>query len=376
MQTHCALAIAGLFLASALAAQGQGIVLQNGVDAHFDVPYTPELIPSGGITLEAWITYDDSTITAGTYKWPTVCRQNPTPGQESYFLRVAAANTAARVLQFKVETTSGGRAVTFPFLAGAFSTWTHVAGTWDGTTQNLYVNGALVATASLGGGRIVDRGGELRVGNGDVSAPGAETWNGEIDELRIWPFARSASEIADSMNDEISGLPTGAITFGLNGIYIDSSSGLIGNPTGPIGFANNSLALAPRLALSFGVGPGSTTCLRPVAQGIGGPAVIGRAGFSWVATGVTPASSGFLLLSFGTAAPTPIFGITIHLSTSGLLAFGTTATAIGTARIPLAIPNRPALVGAGLSSQFVFIDATCGSQGLVASDAMTVGIQQ
>ena len=47
--------IASLLLTCSLAAQGTGLVLQNGVDAHFDVPYSPILLPRSGITIEAWV---------------------------------------------------------------------------------------------------------------------------------------------------------------------------------------------------------------------------------------------------------------------------------------------------------------------------------
>ncbi|MFO1054510.1 MAG: LamG domain-containing protein [Planctomycetota bacterium] len=362
-------------LTAALAAQGTGLQLQNGVDAHFDVPASPLLVPSAGITIEAWLTYDDSTVPSGTYRWPTVCRENVSPGQESYFLRVAASNNNSKSLQFKVNTASGGRSITWTFAAGQLATWTHVACTWDGTTQNIYVNGQVVSTASLGGGRILNNGGILRVGNGDVSSPGAETWNGQIDELRIWPFARSQAEIQDSMGDALSALPGGVITFGLDNSYTDSSSGLTGTTFGPIGFASNTNALTPRPAVTFPLGPGTSNCAAAPVCAIAAPPVVGRAGFAWVATGGPVNSAGLLAFAAGGSAGLNILGINLFVDTATLLPIAVNTNALGTCRVALGVPNRPGLVGAGLASQFVFVDAGCGPQGLVASNALLTAIQ-
>lgn len=365
--------LATLFLSILLSAQGTGVSLTHGIDAHFDVPYSPLILPAGGLTLEAWITYDDSVIPTGTYHWPTVCRQNPTPQLESYMVRVSASNVNNRSLQFMVRTPAGTRSIFWAFNPGQLTALTHLACTWDGNLQVIYVNGVPVASAAPGGGRIVDNGGVLRVGNGDVSSPGAETWSGTIDELRIWPFARSQAEIADSMNDALSGMPGGVLTFGLDNDFLDSSAGLQGTPFGPIAFASNALTLTPRLPVVFSLGAGTSNCTAPVSA-FGATAVIGRA-FSWVATGAAPNAPGLLAIAFGGGTAINILGVNIVVDTSTLIPLAAFANALGTCQIGLSIPNSPALIGGGLASQFVFVDAACGPQGFVASDGLIVGIQ-
>jgi hypothetical protein len=370
------LPLVALSLASLLPAQGTGIVLTNGIDAHFDVPYSPTLIPRSGITIEAWVKYDDSTIPTGTYRWPTICRQNPTPGLESYFLRVGASNTNNRSLEFKVNTVAGSRSTNYVFTAGQFANWTHLAGTWDGASLVIYVNGVAVRTLVTSGGRIADNGGVLRVGNGDVSSPGAETWNGEIDELRIWPFARSQAEIQQTMSETIGSLPGGVLSFALDNDYLDSSSGLVGTASGPIAFAPNNLVLATRAAAAFPFGGPTSTCTPAPASCIGGPAIVGGGGFAWVGVNGPANASGLLALAFGSApSPTVVLGVAIWLDPNTLMTFGTSTNPLGACHVPLPIPNSPSLSGAGLSSQFVFLDAACGPQGLVATDGLAIGIQ-
>ena len=94
-----AVALATAALATTLAtlpAQSTGIRLNNAVDGFVEVPYSPEVVPQGGITVEAWVTYDDATIPA-SWSYPTVVRQNRNAGQESFFLRVNAKEGALLV---------------------------------------------------------------------------------------------------------------------------------------------------------------------------------------------------------------------------------------------------------------------------------------
>ena len=79
--------------------------------------------------------------------------------------------------------------------------WTHLATTYDGTTQRFYVNGVLVGTANpvVAGSQntIVTSNGALRIG-GDASSTG-EFFQGLIDEVRVYNRALSAAEIATDM---------------------------------------------------------------------------------------------------------------------------------------------------------------------------------
>lgn len=74
--------------------------------------------------------------------------------------------------------------------------WTQLAGTWDGVTQRLYVNGALVASQAAAGTH--DDTGILRIGHSVTSARG---WAGLIDEIRVYTRALGPHEIAQLYND-------------------------------------------------------------------------------------------------------------------------------------------------------------------------------
>ena len=74
--------------------------------------------------------------------------------------------------------------------------WIHLAGTYDGTRQRLYVNGAEVASLPASG-PITESAGPLRMGGNGVWG---EYFAGRIDEVRIYNRALSVAEIQADMN--------------------------------------------------------------------------------------------------------------------------------------------------------------------------------
>jgi hypothetical protein len=358
-------------------AQNQAVQLTTGVDAHFDVPYDPAFVAPSGLTVEAWVTYDDSTIPTGLFYWPTIARQNVAPGQESWLFRVGASNTNNLSLEFAVRQQNGQvPRIAYRFTPGQFAVWTHLAATFDGATLTILVNGAPVQTQTFPNSPIADNGGALRVGNGDVSAPGHETWNGQIDELRIWPFARSAAEISATINDEIIGLPGEALTFNLNGNYVDSSRGRVGTPVGPIQFTASALNLNQRITAALNIGPASNTCSRAMASAFGSLPLVGNPSFALVGTGGPASAAGTALIAAGLAgSPLAILGVQFHLQPA-LVGVTVPTDALGNARLPLGVPNQPALAGVGLAAQWLFLDPACGSQGLTASEGLGFTILQ
>jgi len=71
--------------------------------------------------------------------------------------------------------------------------WLHVAGTWDGAAQRLYLNGEEVATLTPSG--VLGTGTMFR-----LSSPDGEPLNGMLDEVRVYDRALSGQEITAVMN--------------------------------------------------------------------------------------------------------------------------------------------------------------------------------
>ncbi|MBK8096201.1 MAG: LamG domain-containing protein [Planctomycetes bacterium] len=372
-------------VAAFLPAQNQAFQFTTGIDGAIEVPYDPAMLPPTGITIEAWITYDDATIPTGLFYWPTIARQNIQPQLESWNFRVGASNTGNRSLEFIMRGPTGGlNVLNYLFAPGEFAQFTHLAATYDGQTMTLYKNGVQIATRTLPtGGDIPNNGGILRIGNGDASFPGVETWNGLIDELRIWPMPRSAAEITESMNQTLMSMPGKVITFNADGVYADSSRGLLGTPVGTTGFAAGAPGLNMMMPNALNLGTSTTTCARTIDTALGGAPTVGNSSFTvWCTKGPLPASSALgIVVAAGQAAPTgqpPFAGVQLAFSLASVLstsAFVPGTTGRGLQRIMLPIPNSPVYLGTGFVFQFGFADGQCGPLGFTGSDGVAFTIQ-
>ena len=141
----------------------------NGTTARVTVPDSNSLDLTTGMTLEAWV-----YPTAGG-NWRDVIYKGP---DDIYYLEGSS--------------TGGPPAVGGTFaspLAGAsalpLNTWSHVAGTYDGTTLRLYVNGVQVSSRPLAT-QIATSTGALSIG-GDALY--GQYFAGRIDEIRIYNTA-------------------------------------------------------------------------------------------------------------------------------------------------------------------------------------------
>jgi hypothetical protein len=369
--TFAAVTVTALFTLPSFA-QNVGASFTNTVDGYVEVPYTPQVVPQSGITVEAWITYDDATLPTG-WRYPTLVRQGlSVGGSEDYFLRIEAGNSGSRQLRWKVVTTSGASyTVNWSFAAGQLTTWTHVAATYSGTAAALFVNGQQVGSVAANGSPIRDLNNEVfRIGKGsDVGTP-MEVWNGQIDEVRLWPFARTQAEIQQTMNFALHSVPGLVSTWNLDGHTLDTSGNLHATSSGTVTFTPNTLVLTSLVAPS-GIATGASTpgCLGPLAATFGSLPQPGNLDFAAVCTRTVANAPTFYAISFATAAvPTTVAGVQFLLDPATTVAGFTTANGLGVARVGVGLP---AWVGPGfsLAFQFGFLDA-CGPQGVTASDAL------
>ncbi|HEX5058872.1 MAG TPA: LamG domain-containing protein [Kofleriaceae bacterium] len=72
-------------------------------------------------------------------------------------------------------------------------TWAHIAGTWDGTTKRLYINGVMVASTAS---QITYDTHNIYLGADENNGTLALPFDGELDDLRVYNRVLSTSEIA------------------------------------------------------------------------------------------------------------------------------------------------------------------------------------
>jgi hypothetical protein len=142
-------------------------------------PDSASLDPTTGLTLEAWVNPTALTDAPLIYK---------ADGRYSLYLYYGTPGAQLNV------TTSGEVDGTSPL---ATNVWTHLATTYDGTTQNLFVNGVLVATQPQTGA-ITSQGQpatSLLLGTDTYW----DFFSGAMDGVRIYNYALSQAQIQSDM---------------------------------------------------------------------------------------------------------------------------------------------------------------------------------
>ncbi len=139
------------------------------------------------ITEEAWIYPTSNT---GAYKIIAGNYNTTSNGIGNFFLRQQAND-----MIFFINGTQLSAINTL-----TLNTWQHIAGTWDGSTIKLYVNGALKASVGYTA-TMNTTANDVYIGYNNFTN---EAFQGNIDELRIWNRALCQGEIQNNMSGEIS----------------------------------------------------------------------------------------------------------------------------------------------------------------------------
>ena len=143
-----------------------------------------------GMTLEAWVR------PTATTSWRTVVtKEQPNNLVYGLFANSDAAQPSGIV--------SIGSKLLQDIVRGSaplpVSTWTHLATTYDGSQLRLFVNGSQVATRAVAGA-MPNSNGPLQIGGNRVWP---EWFKGQIDDVRVYNRALSASELQTDMNTPV-----------------------------------------------------------------------------------------------------------------------------------------------------------------------------
>lgn len=179
---------ASLGVASALASDTDTSASFDGAHDLVVVPDVAALRPTTAVSVEAWVkptagisAYGSAVVKAGNDNWT-----------DGYGIAWNGGNIGFYAGDHVHEI---GAPVTL-------GTWSHVVGTYDGTTGKLYVNGVLVASASYTTALATSTA-PLLIG---AAASGATTWDagyywkGGVDDVAVYPTALSAATIARHWN--------------------------------------------------------------------------------------------------------------------------------------------------------------------------------
>ena len=174
-------------------AQGRygGALSFNGSNNLVTVGASPLLNLTSGMTLEAWI-----NPTAASGARDVLIKEGANVDIYNLYARNWRGRPESNVYAGGANRTAEG--TTLPT-----NTWSHLAGTYDGATLRLYVNGVQVASAAYSG-TIGTSSGPLRIGGNSLWG---EYFQGTIDEVRVYNRALTVSEIQADMNTPVGGAP-------------------------------------------------------------------------------------------------------------------------------------------------------------------------
>lgn len=148
--------------------------LFDGVNDQLGIAATGQ--PAPPWTIAAWTNYAALNGAAVSMTWT---------GAQTYLLAGAGA------YQFQITGVGGAMASGGTPAAGV---WTHLVGTFDGSTMNLYVNGVLVGTNTSTATLLLPTG--ANIGNAAASA----NWNGSLDQIVFCAAALSQSDVTNLFN--------------------------------------------------------------------------------------------------------------------------------------------------------------------------------
>ncbi|MDN3667603.1 hypothetical protein QWY92_19555 [Algibacter miyuki] len=181
--------------------QAQNALEFNGTNNYVEIPYAATN-NSAQFTVEFWARVDSGT---GAYRAPLSNRADgPLRGYNFY------ANSS-NLWEFTVG--SGGSVWEyFPGPAVVIGAWTHLAATYDGSIYRFYVNGVLVGTP-LVAGYSPNTAKPMRIGAGTTETTPEFFFPGAVDEVKVWNYARSESEINDNKNTNLPVPQTGLVSY-------------------------------------------------------------------------------------------------------------------------------------------------------------------
>lgn len=157
--------------------------------SYISVPNNAALSPSF-ITIEAWIKAD--SWATNIWENVIVSKDGWLSGDQGYTLRAGANGS----LSFNIGTPGWREVTTGPVMVTG--KWYHVAGTYDGTTMRIYVNGEELNTFAYTG-TISNGTYDLNIGRISYAVGGTRYFDGMIDEVRIWNSALPQSSLRDFM---------------------------------------------------------------------------------------------------------------------------------------------------------------------------------
>jgi len=183
----------------------------DGTNDYIITAYNAALNPSS-FTVEAWVKVEGG---ANTFRTILSSRNISAGNGFGYILYATDTN------KYSLWTGTGGASFSKVDSASTIklNAWTHVAGTFSAGTLKIYVNGVLAGKAAGTYSANTTRG--LLIGAGVNETPLNFYFNGKIDEVKIWNYAMTDSQIKSNFFKKSLPKTTGLVAY----YELDTGSG-------------------------------------------------------------------------------------------------------------------------------------------------------
>jgi hypothetical protein len=169
----------------------------DGINDYLDFGSPTTLPFTNKLTVMAWVRWGISP--AAGNNWANIIAMNSNVAQNNgqYWLQHSTGNG---FFEFAVQTSSG-RSYVIGNVAPVQGQWQHVAGVYDGSTLRIYVNGNPAGSISKTGNIVARTSAmQLNIGRWAMNSQNYRSFNGSIDEPRIYDAALTQAEVQAAMN--------------------------------------------------------------------------------------------------------------------------------------------------------------------------------
>jgi len=192
------------------------------------------------LTVSFWFNINDNTYDQGIL--------GKSASLNGWYFQYRAPSTN-RIMKFNLRKEDGQIKYIYTTTQLDANTWYHITGTYDGTDMKIYVNGELDTFENTGSTSGITN----AEGNLEIGKQGSSYFNGALDNVNIWNYAMTDSEVKNLLNKVPNGTEDGLIgawafdeNFGTNtfdatginnGTLINTENSVWQVSTAPINFS-------------------------------------------------------------------------------------------------------------------------------------------
>ncbi len=176
---------------------------------YLSVPDDNSLDFTDHFTFEAWVNFDQLTVTAGAYSWRSFFQKSRYT--DSYGLMALAYEKRLRFYHTGV----GAGITDYIWTDLTAGTWHHVAVKWDATNSktSILIDGVEVSSNTSVTGTLAVNTLPLLIGASRDDAGDPYPFDGAMDEIRLWNYARTDTEIHDNKDVKLTGNEPGLVLY-------------------------------------------------------------------------------------------------------------------------------------------------------------------